>query len=165
MSSVLTDDGDSAESDEESKFMQKLEYLRTQAEVFLKMLNDMRRRLKELSPESPAAQQYRCVIISWQHTIICFHTQSHYSSIIIILLIKNKPLQECNERCYSASLPFKQKTIQCSNASRWDDTFRLVREDTKSLSKISGILNTLIKVYKLIQFISGNDPKAYQDHK
>lgn len=108
MSNVLTDGGDSAESDEESKFMQKLEYLRTQAEVFLKMLNDMRRRLKELSPESPAAQQYRCVIF-WQHTIICFHTQSHYSSIILLLIvkIKNKLLQECNERCYSASLPFK----------------------------------------------------------
>jgi hypothetical protein len=56
---VPTEAGDNTEPDEESKFMHKLEYLRTQAEVFLKMLNDMRRRLKELSPESPAAQQYR----------------------------------------------------------------------------------------------------------
>ena len=53
---ILTD---TTELDEETKFMQKLEYLRTQAEIFLKMLNDMRRRLKELSPDAPAAQQYR----------------------------------------------------------------------------------------------------------
>lgn len=52
-------------------------------------------------------------------------------------------LQECNERCYPTSLPLKQKTIQCSNASRWDDTFGLVREDTKPLSKISGIIITI----------------------
>ena len=39
--------------------MQKLEYLRNHAEIFLKMLNDMRRRLKELQPEAPAAKQYR----------------------------------------------------------------------------------------------------------
>lgn len=81
MSNVLTDGGDSAESDEESKFMQKLEYLRTQAEVFLKMLNDMRRRLKELSPESPAAQQYRCVIFLATHNYLLPHS--------ITLLINN----------------------------------------------------------------------------
>ena len=41
--------------------MQKLDYLRTQAEVFLRMLNDMRRRLKELPPDALAAKQYRYV--------------------------------------------------------------------------------------------------------
>lgn len=102
---VLTDTGDSTEPDEETKFIQKLEYLRTQAEVFLKMLNDMRRRLKELSPESPAAQQYRCVFFLF----LC-------SLYLITLLInsttnsdnQNKStLQERNERCYPASLPFE----------------------------------------------------------
>ena len=43
--------------------MQKLDYLRTQAEVFLRMLNDMRRRLKELPPDALAAKQYRCVLV------------------------------------------------------------------------------------------------------
>ena len=47
------------DADEETLFMQKLEYLRKYAEIFLKMLNDMRRRLKELSPDAPAAQQYK----------------------------------------------------------------------------------------------------------
>lgn len=47
------------DADEDTLFMQKLEYLRNYAEIFLKMLNDMRRRLKELSPDAPAAQQYR----------------------------------------------------------------------------------------------------------
>jgi len=42
--------------------MQKLEYLRSQAEVFLRMLNEMRRRLKELPPEAQAAKQYRDVM-------------------------------------------------------------------------------------------------------
>lgn len=45
--------------DEKTRFMRKLAYLRNHAEVFLKMLNDMRRRLKELSPDAPAAQQYK----------------------------------------------------------------------------------------------------------
>ncbi len=44
---------------EEDVFLQKLAYLRGQAQVFLKMLNDMRRRLKELPPGSPASRQYR----------------------------------------------------------------------------------------------------------
>lgn len=47
------------DGDEETVFFHKLEYLRTQAEVFLKMLNDMRRRLKEIPVDSAAAQQYR----------------------------------------------------------------------------------------------------------
>ena len=41
--------------------MHKLEYLRKQAETFLKMLNDMRKRLKELPADAPAAKQYRYV--------------------------------------------------------------------------------------------------------
>ena len=40
-------------------FYQKLAYLRNHAEVFLSMLNDMRRRLKELPQDAPTAQQYR----------------------------------------------------------------------------------------------------------
>ena len=40
-------------------FMEKLNYLRDNAEVFLRMLNEMRRRLKELRPDTPTAQNYR----------------------------------------------------------------------------------------------------------
>jgi len=50
-------------ADEETQFMQKLEYLRSQAEVFLRMLNEMRRRLKELPPEAQAAKQYRYIML------------------------------------------------------------------------------------------------------
>lgn len=50
---------DETDVDEKTRFMRKLAYLRNHAEVFLKMLNDMRRRLKELSPDAPAAQQYK----------------------------------------------------------------------------------------------------------
>ena len=46
-------------SEEEVEFLRKLDYLRTQAEAFLRMLNDMRRRLKELPPDAAAAKQYR----------------------------------------------------------------------------------------------------------
>jgi hypothetical protein len=40
-------------------FMQKLDYLRDHAETFLRMLNEMRRRLKELRQDTPTAQNYR----------------------------------------------------------------------------------------------------------
>ena len=50
-------------SDEGTEFLQKLDYLRTQAEVFLRMLNDMWRRLKELPSDALAAKQYRCVLV------------------------------------------------------------------------------------------------------
>ncbi|CAI8035506.1 hypothetical protein GBAR_LOCUS19918 [Geodia barretti] len=48
--------------DSENEFFQKLAYLRNHAEVFLSMLNDMRRRLKELPQDAPTAQQYRNVM-------------------------------------------------------------------------------------------------------
>ena len=41
--------------------MEKLAHLRDHAEVFLRMLNEMRRRLKELRPDTPTAQNYRWV--------------------------------------------------------------------------------------------------------
>ena len=81
--------------------MQKLEYLRTQAEVFLKMLNDMRRRLKELSPESPAAQQYRCGFLhnySLPHpvTLLINNTNKLYRNVMrdvtrLLYLLNKKP--------------------------------------------------------------------------
>ena len=46
-------------TDSEDEFSEKLNYLRNHAEVFLSMLNDMRRRLKELPQDAPTAQQYR----------------------------------------------------------------------------------------------------------
>ena len=47
-------------SDEEKEeFFTKLSVLRLHSEMFLKMLNDMRRRLKELPQTSPATQQYK----------------------------------------------------------------------------------------------------------
>jgi hypothetical protein len=54
------EDFDGEDKDEE--FFQKLTYLRNHAEVFLRMLNDMRRRLKELPQDAPTAQQYRNVM-------------------------------------------------------------------------------------------------------
>ena len=41
------------------EFYLKLSHLKSHAEVFLSMLNDMRRRLKELPPDAPTAHQYR----------------------------------------------------------------------------------------------------------
>ena len=41
------------------EFLERLDHFRPDAEIFLKMLNDMRRRLKELPQNSPAAHQYR----------------------------------------------------------------------------------------------------------
>lgn len=39
--------------------MEMLNSLRDYSETFLRMLNEMRRRLKELRPENPTAQNYR----------------------------------------------------------------------------------------------------------
>ena len=47
------------EKQDEEEFMRKLALLRGHAEVFLKMLNDMRRRLKEIPQSTLQAQQYR----------------------------------------------------------------------------------------------------------
>lgn len=41
------------------RFMEMLNDLRDYSETFLRMLNEMRRRLKELRPENPTAQNYR----------------------------------------------------------------------------------------------------------
>lgn len=51
------------EEQDEEEFMRKLAMLRSQAAVFLKMLNDMRRRLKEIPQNTQAAQQYRYVMM------------------------------------------------------------------------------------------------------
>lgn len=51
----------SVNEEEREEFFARLETLREQSETFLKMLNDMRRRLKELPANSPATQQYKCV--------------------------------------------------------------------------------------------------------
>lgn len=45
--------------DENAEFFVKLSQLRSHAEVYLSMLNDMRRRLKEIPPDATTAQQYR----------------------------------------------------------------------------------------------------------
>ena len=47
--------------EEKEEFFGRLASLRDQSQMFLKMLNDMRRRLKDLPQTSPAAQQYRFV--------------------------------------------------------------------------------------------------------
>lgn len=48
-------DGD----DEKAQFLRKLARLRKQSSIFLRMLNDMRRRLKELQPEATTAKSYK----------------------------------------------------------------------------------------------------------
>lgn len=58
-----SDDASIKISDEEKEeFFTKLSVLRLHSEMFLKMLNDMRRRLKELPQTSPATQQYKNVM-------------------------------------------------------------------------------------------------------
>jgi len=44
---------------EKAEFLQKLAKLRKQSSVFLRMLNDMRRRLKEIPPDATAAKSYK----------------------------------------------------------------------------------------------------------
>ena len=46
-------------SEELIEFLLKLDKLRKHSTEFLRMLNDMRRRLKELPAEAPAAVSYR----------------------------------------------------------------------------------------------------------
>ena len=50
---------DMSGDDENAEFFVKLSQLRSHAEVYLSMLNDMRRRLKEIPPDATTAQQYR----------------------------------------------------------------------------------------------------------
>lgn len=50
---------------DEEEFLQNLAVLRGYAEVFLKMLNDMRRRLKEIPQSTLQAQQYRWQTVQW----------------------------------------------------------------------------------------------------
>ena len=72
---------DEIDGDEETQFMKKLDYLKSHSEVYLRMLNDMRRRLKELPANSPTSQQYRSVhaanvvyhLVSHPHILKCLH--------------------------------------------------------------------------------------------
>lgn len=57
-----SDSEDETDGDDETVFKHKLERLRKEAEVFLNLLNDMRRRHKELPPGSPAAEKYKCTL-------------------------------------------------------------------------------------------------------
>ena len=48
------------DGDEDKKqFLRKLTRLKKQSSIFLRMLNDMRRRLKELPPDATAARSYK----------------------------------------------------------------------------------------------------------
>lgn len=61
--------------DGSKEFFLKLSYLRGHAEVYLSMLNDMRRRLKELPSDAPTAQQYRyheCGINFGHETVLSY---------------------------------------------------------------------------------------------
>lgn len=60
--SLFVDDDDEIDGDDETVFKQKLAKLRKEAEVFLKMLNEMRRRARELPPDSPMVEHYKNVI-------------------------------------------------------------------------------------------------------
>ena len=55
----VEEDEDTIEGDDETVFKYKVNKLRPQSQVFLQMLNDMRRRSKELPEGSPAEEQYR----------------------------------------------------------------------------------------------------------
>ena len=80
--------------EENTEFMKKLAYLRTHAQVFLSMLNDMRRRLKELPPDAPTAQQYRYVGISYE-SHVAIHP-NFFSNVMrdvtrLLYLLNKKP--------------------------------------------------------------------------
>ena len=53
---------DEIDGDDETIFKHKLNKLRGKAEIYLQMLNEMRRRAKELTQGSPADEQYRSVV-------------------------------------------------------------------------------------------------------
>lgn len=50
---------DEIDDDPETTFKYKLNKLRKEAEVFLQLLNDMRKRARELPQDSPVADQYK----------------------------------------------------------------------------------------------------------
>ncbi len=59
---VDSDDSDEEiDGDEKTIFEYKMKKLRGESEVFLRMLNDMRNRFKELPPDSPVAEQYKYI--------------------------------------------------------------------------------------------------------
>ena len=64
-SNIVTDE-------DRDEFFEKLALLQAQANIFLKMLNDMRRRLKELSQNSAATQQYKYMIKFMQFLFMRF---------------------------------------------------------------------------------------------
>ena len=53
------DDDDRIDGDDETVFKHKVEQLKPKSEIFLQMLNDMRRRSRDLPEDSPAEEQYR----------------------------------------------------------------------------------------------------------
>lgn len=63
--SDIDEDGgdDEIDGDDETIFNYKLGKLKKEAQVFLQMLNDMRRRARELPPESPVTEQYKYIAI------------------------------------------------------------------------------------------------------
>lgn len=52
---------DEIDGDDETVFKYKIDKLRGKAEIFLQMLNDMRKRVRELPEGSQAEEQYRFV--------------------------------------------------------------------------------------------------------
>ena len=74
--------------------MKKLAYLRTEAQVFLSMLNDMRRRLKDLPPDALTAQQYRysspTIVIFSKCLSICFICSNVMRDVTRLLYLLNK---------------------------------------------------------------------------
>ena len=50
--------------------MAKLDFLRDHSDIFLRMLNEMRRRLKEIQPETLTSQNYRYVSILHYNILI-----------------------------------------------------------------------------------------------
>ena len=59
LATINVDETEENEEDDEVVFKYKLTKLRKESEVFLKMLNDMRKRVRELPEDSPVAEQYK----------------------------------------------------------------------------------------------------------
>jgi hypothetical protein len=73
---------------DKDEFFGRLELLRSQSEVFLKMLNDMRRRLKEIPQNSQAVQQYKYIPCS--HPSLLSYTRTVMRDLTRLLYMLNK---------------------------------------------------------------------------
>lgn len=77
------DEMDDIDGDDETIFKHKVEKMRPQSTIFLQMLNDMRRRSKELPQGSPAEEQYRYQTNFFYKIIRCSQSSPLYAYLFM----------------------------------------------------------------------------------